>query len=215
MGWLTSWFSTIHLRFTNTFPLMMLCGHVYGRPVIKPLPWLQERNNAKYTCFYNEMDVLLSDFHQHKLLQWVVHITILPKLLTRTQIIFSTIDVVRDTTCSIRRHYCCKTATELKGMNSIAQTSVFRTCKNHTKLAHSVVYPPPPPWCCGPTRAMASSFLKFLDHTQRPTTVGRTSLDAWSASRRDLYLTVQNTRHRQTSMPPAGFEPTIPASERQ
>ena len=32
-------------------------------------------------------------------------------------------------------------------------------------------------WCCGPTRAMASSFLKFLDHTQRRTTVGRTPLD--------------------------------------
>ena len=25
----------------------------------------------------------------------------------------------------------------------------------------------PSPWCCGPTRAMASSFLMFLDYTQR------------------------------------------------
>ena len=98
---------------------MVLCGHVYGRPVIKPLPWLQERNNAKYTCFYNEMDVLLSDFHQHKLLQWVVHITILPELLTRIQIIFSSIDVVRQTTWSITRHYSCKTTTELKWMTLI------------------------------------------------------------------------------------------------
>jgi len=65
------------------------------------------------------MDVLLSDFHQHKLLHWVVHITILPELLTRTQIIFSAIDVVRDTTRSITSHYFCKTATELKGMNSV------------------------------------------------------------------------------------------------
>jgi len=32
-------------------------------------------------------------------------------------------------------------------------------------------------WRCGPTRAMASSFLRFLDHTQRRTTVGRTPLD--------------------------------------
>ena len=30
---------------------------------------------------------------------------------------------------------------------------------------------------CGPTRAMAFSFLMFLDHTQRRTTVGRTPLD--------------------------------------
>ena len=32
-------------------------------------------------------------------------------------------------------------------------------------------------WRCGPTRAMASSFLRFLDHTQRRITVGRTPLD--------------------------------------
>ena len=30
---------------------------------------------------------------------------------------------------------------------------------------------------CGPTRAMASPFLRFLDHTQRRTTVGKTPLD--------------------------------------
>ena len=32
-------------------------------------------------------------------------------------------------------------------------------------------------WRCGPTRAMASSFLRFLDHTQRRITFGRTSLN--------------------------------------
>jgi len=30
---------------------------------------------------------------------------------------------------------------------------------------------------CSATRAMASSFLRFLDHTQRRTTVGRIPLD--------------------------------------
>ena len=30
---------------------------------------------------------------------------------------------------------------------------------------------------CDPTRVMASSFLRFLDHTQRRTTVGRTPLE--------------------------------------
>jgi len=34
-----------------------------------------------------------------------------------------------------------------------------------------------PLWRCDPTRVMASSFLMFLDHTQRRTTVSRTSLD--------------------------------------
>jgi hypothetical protein len=50
--------------------------------------------------------------------------------------------------------------------------------------------------------------------TLRYTTFGRTPLDEWSAWRRDRYLTTHNTQTRQTSMPPAGFEPTITASER-
>ena len=69
-------------------------------------------------------------------------------------------------------------------------------------------------WRCDPTRVMASSFLRFLDHTQRHTPVGRTPLDEWSARRRDLYLTTYNTHNRQTSMPQVGFEPTISAAER-
>jgi hypothetical protein len=36
---------------------------------------------------------------------------------------------------------------------------------------------------------MASSFLRYLGHTQRRTTVGRTHLDERTARRRDLYLT--------------------------
>ena len=74
---------------------------------------------------------------------------------------------------------------------------------------------------------MASTFTRFLDHTQRRTTVGRTPLDEWSARRRDLYLTTHNTHNtqhtpltthntynRRTSGPPVGFEPTISAGER-
>jgi len=69
-------------------------------------------------------------------------------------------------------------------------------------------------WCSDPTRVMASSFLRFLDHTQRRNTVGRSPLDEWSARRRDLYLTTHNTHNRQTSMPPVGFEPTISVGKR-
>ena len=69
-------------------------------------------------------------------------------------------------------------------------------------------------WHCDPTRVIASSFLRFLDHTQRRTTVGRTPLVERSARRRDLYLTTHNTHNRLTSMPPVGFEPTISAGER-
>jgi len=69
-------------------------------------------------------------------------------------------------------------------------------------------------WRCSPTWAKASSFLvRFLDHTQRRTTVGRTPLDEWSARRRDLYLTTRNPHNRQTSMTPVGFEPKISAVE--
>jgi hypothetical protein len=45
-------------------------------------------------------------------------------------------------------------------------------------------------------------------------TFGRIPLDEGPARRRDLYLTTHNTHNRQTSMPPEGFEPAIPASER-
>ena len=61
---------------------------------------------------------------------------------------------------------------------------------------------------CGaaaPRGAMASSFLRFLYHTQRRITVGRTPLDEWSARRRDLYLTTHNSHNRQTSMPRGGI----------
>jgi hypothetical protein len=52
-----------------------------------------------------------------------------------------------------------------------------------------------------------------LSHTRR-TTVGRTSLDKWSAPHRDLYLTPHNTHNKHTFTLPAGFEPAIPAGER-
>jgi hypothetical protein len=51
-------------------------------------------------------------------------------------------------------------------------------------------------------------------HSFRHTTLGWAPLDEWSARHRDLYLTTHNTHKRQTSMPPAGLEPKIPASER-
>ena len=62
--------------------------------------------------------------------------------------------------------------------------------------------------------ARVSSFTRFLDHTRRRTTVGRTPLGKWSARRRGLYLTTHNTHNRQTYMPAVGFEPTISADER-
>ena len=51
-------------------------------------------------------------------------------------------------------------------------------------------------------------------HSVWHTTLGRTPLDERPARRRDLHLTTHNIHKRQISMPPAWFEPTIPASER-
>ena len=65
-----------------------------------------------------------------------------------------------------------------------------------------------------PQWAMASSFARFLDYTQRRTTVSRTPLEEWPARLRDLYLTTHNTHNRQTFMHPVAFEPTISVSER-
>jgi len=53
-----------------------------------------------------------------------------------------------------------------------------------------------PPWRRDPTRAMASSFLMFLDHTRQRTTVDRTPLDEWSARSTNLYLTTHNTHYK-------------------
>jgi len=70
-------------------------------------------------------------------------------------------------------------------------------------------------WRDSPQWDRASSFMRFLGHTQRRITVGRTPLDEWSARCKDLYLTTHNTHNRQTSMPPAGFEwPQTYASDR-
>ena len=97
---------------------------------------------------------------------------------------------------------------------------------------HNIKIPPPPQkkkitlrlkpeyilfvcfWRKSSQWARASSFTRFLDHTQRHTTVGRIPLDERSARRRDLHLATQNTLNRQTSIPPVGFEPIILAGER-
>jgi len=59
----------------------------------------------------------------------------------------------------------------------------------------------------GPRPSHYQGFMITLRHT----TLDRIPLDEWSARRKDFYLTTHN---RHTSMPPAGFEPKIPASER-
>ena len=60
-------------------------------------------------------------------------------------------------------------------------------------------------WRDSPQWAMASSFTRFLDHTKRRITVGRTPLDEWSARRRDLYLTTQQHSQQINVHSPCGI----------
>jgi hypothetical protein len=69
-------------------------------------------------------------------------------------------------------------------------------------------------WCDSPQWVRASSFERFLDHTQRRVTIRRTPLDEWSARRRDLYL-ITYTTITTDKFPcvPVGFEHTFSAGE--
>jgi len=71
--------------------------------------------------------------------------------------------------------------------------------------------PPPPP----PRNGPKPSYYRGFTITLRHIIFGRTPLEKWSVRHRYLYLTTHNTHNRQTSMPTAVFEPTIPAGERQ
>ena len=62
--------------------------------------------------------------------------------------------------------------------------------------------------------AGASSFTRFLDHTQRRTSQYDSPGLVISSSQRSLTDNTHNTHNRQTPMPPVGFEPTISAGER-
>jgi hypothetical protein len=97
----------------------------------------------------------------------------------------------------------------MAGLQLILSHELHRTNKRNSHYYYYYYFL----WLCSQARAIASS-TRFFNHTQR-ITVGRISLDEWSARHRDLYLTsyvVQQTQ--QSSMPPVGFEPTIAGGER-
>jgi hypothetical protein len=95
----------------------------------------------------------------------------------------------------------------LNGRSVISKLKIVRLSIRFTAVKICYFF-----WRDSPQRVMASAFLRFLDHTQRRTTVGRTPLDEWSAR---LHRTLpNNTQHsQQTSIYPEGFEPTISAGE--
>jgi hypothetical protein len=62
--------------------------------------------------------------------------------------------------------------------------------------------------------ARRSSHYRRFTIPLRQTTFGTTPLGEWSARRREPYLTTHSTHNRKISMPPVGFETTIPERKR-
>jgi hypothetical protein len=111
--------------------------------------------------------------------------------------------------------YIISTTVALIGVNGEYRTAVLQ---RHTvdwgkyKYSSNNIF-----FCCGAAtqrRSWPPHSWVFLDHTQRRTTVGRTTLDEWSAIRRDLYLTAQTLTTYKHPCPTMGFKPTISAGER-
>jgi len=76
-------------------------------------------------------------------------------------------------------------------MISTTTPSVGRIRDKYTNSLFVCFWRVTPPW------ARSSLFMRFLDHTQRHTTVGRISLDEWSAPRTNIYLTTHNDHDRR------------------
>ena len=102
----------------------------------------------------------------------------------------------------VRRH-CVRNVAENRLKQSSSRSAVFLKVKYRGTYGYHMNF-----FAAGATAhcgfvfcsPLASSLTRFLDHTQRRATVGRTPLDEWSVRRRDLYLTTHNTHNRKTSM---------------
>jgi hypothetical protein len=81
-------------------------------------------------------------------------------------------------------------------------------------IRNNSTWNPPPPNGAPASSGPGSRRYPGVTIPLRHIIFGATPLDEWSARRRDLYLTTNNTHDRQISMRPAGFESAIPASER-
>ena len=81
----------------------------------------------------------------------------------------------------------------IRGRACVAAQLTASTRAPHSLVSHKIFFffgATAPQW------ARASSFTRFLDHTQRCTTVDMNPLDGWSAWRSDVYLTTHNSHNR-------------------
>ena len=101
---------------------------------------------------------------------------------------------------------CNYTAYQSCNSTSVTRLHVVETFHSSLRTFYVLCF-----WRYSPQWARISTFTRFLDHTQRCTTVGRTPLDEWSARCRDLCLTKYNTTNIHA---PVVFEPTISATDK-
>ena len=111
-------------------------------------------------------------------------------------------------------HFCPESC--WKDKISLTLSTASFSCTSEYAFFFSLFRRHNPLWVCihSPLAGFSLLFRGFLFTLNDKTTVDRIPPDEWSVRRRDLYLTAHNTRNRQTSMPPVGFETTIPAGAR-
>ena len=121
--------------------------------------------------------------------------------------------------CKCVLYYCHRVTTQLQLTNisyhiisKCLSVDIFRQTLLLTYSGTTTQLGQQPNSDNSPTRTYAASILRFLHHTQKHT-ASMTSLNEWSARNKGRYL--QNTKQTQkTTMPSAGFEPSIPAVNR-
>jgi len=106
------------------------------------------------------------------------------QLYLRTSRVFTTEPLTHDGWPALMMQYAREPRTRHRTASVLG---VANTCAKYWRFVFGVI---------GPQWARASSFTRFLDHTQRRTTLGRTPLNEWSARRRDLYLTTLDNHNK-------------------
>jgi hypothetical protein len=94
---------------------------------------------------------------------------------------------------------------ELKTMPSETHVTLHTPINSHVNQTSSIYLGSPTPSGSGPHHYRG--FMITLRHS----TLGKTPLDEWSARRRNLYLSTQNSPKREIIIPPMRFKPAIPS----
>jgi hypothetical protein len=92
--------------------------------------------------------------------------------------------------------------------------SVNRSCSRVCPLQRFMFLKPQQPIVCYGLLIFEALWSHTHTQTQTHILLCRTPLEEWSARRRNLYLTNDNTHKIQTSKASVGFEPTIATSKR-